>query len=222
MRGALAIAAKDLVLELRGREVVVTLFVFAFLVITLFSLSAEPGSQALVEVGPGILWVTVLFAGVLGLGRGFDRERVNEAFHGLLLAPVDRVQIYLGKCLSTLVFMLIFQVLLWPVFAVLFGFPVMAGVGYVAMGFVLGDIGFVALGVLLSAVTIHLRSREVVLPLLLLPLCLPVLVGGVKCTALALGGADAAEIGSWLGRLAAFDLIFLSLGVILFPFVVEE
>ncbi|UCF31013.1 MAG: heme exporter protein CcmB [bacterium] len=222
MRAALAITRKDLLLEMRGREVVVILFVFAFLVLTLFSLSASPGSEALSEMAPGILWITFLFAGVLGLGRNFDRERENDCFQGLLLAPCDPTQIYWGKCLSTLIFMLVFQALLWPLFSILYGFSPLRGGHIVWTAFLLGDIGFVALGVLLSAIAIHIRSREIVLPLLLFPLCLPVLLGGVQCTASAMAGGGFREVAGWLGRLAAFDVIFISLGSILFPFVVEE
>lgn len=222
MRAALAIVKKDLILELRGREVVVTIFVFAFLLLTLFSLSAEPGSTALKEMAPGVLWMTFLFAGVLGLGRTFDRERENDCFQGLLMTPADHVQIYWGKCLSTMAFVVVFQLLLWPIFAVLYGFSPIQGAPLAWAAFLLGDAGFVALGVLLSAVTIHSRSRELILPLLLFPLCLPVLVGGVRCTALALSGGGFGDAGMWLGRIAAFDVIFISLGTILFPLVVEE
>jgi heme exporter protein B len=222
LRTALAIVKKDLILELRGREVIVTIFVFAFLLLTLFSLSAEPGSGALREMAPGVLWMTFLFAGVLGLGRTFDRERENDCFQGLLMAPSDHVQIYWGKCLSTMVFMVVFQLLLWPLFAVLYGFSPARGVVLAWAAFLLGDAGFVALGVLLSAVTIHARSRELILPLLLFPLCLPILVGGVRCTALALSGSGFGEAGLWLGRIAAFDVIFICLGTVLFPLVVEE
>ena len=122
MRAMLAIFRKDLLLELRGREVVVTLAVFTFLVLTLFSFSAEPGSQAPKEMAPGILWITFLFAGVLGLGRTFDREKENGCFTGLLLAPCDRMHIYWGKCLSTLTYLIVFQAILWPVFCVLYGY----------------------------------------------------------------------------------------------------
>lgn len=220
MRAALAIAGKDLALEMRGREILVHLSVFAILVLTLFSFTARPGSAALSETAPGILWIAFLFAGTLGLGRTFDRERENDCFTGLLLAPVDRVQIYWGKCLSTLVYMVVFQLVIWPVFCVLYGYSPVTGAAGAWAGFILGDIGFIALGVILSAVTVHLRSREMVLPLLLLPLCLPVLVGGVRSLDIALSGGSG--IGQWLGRLAAFDVIFLSLGTILFPMVVEE
>lgn len=222
MRAALAILRKDLTLELRGREVVVTLAVFSFLVLTLFSFAAEPGSPAPGKMAPGILWITFLFAGVLGLGRTFERERENSCFTGLLLAPCDRVQVYWGKCLSTLVFLLVFQALLWPVFAVLYGYSPVKGFLTAWAGIVLGDAGFVALGVVLSAVTIRAKSREMVLPLLLLPLSLPVLIGGVRVLTLALAGGDGAQAASWLGRLAAFDVIFLVLGSVLFPLVVEE
>lgn len=222
MRAALAIFRKDLLLELRGREVVVTLTVFSFLVLTVFSFAAVPGSSAPREMAPGILWVTFLFAGILGLGRTFDRERENNSFTGLLLAPCDRMEIYWGKCLSTLAFLVVFQGILWPIFCVLYGYSPIKGLGAVWAGIILGDIGFVALGVILSAVTIHARGREIILPLLLLPLSLPVLIGGVRVITLALEGGSWIQVQGWLGRLAAFDIIFLVLGSVLFPLVVEE
>ena len=221
MRAAWTIFRKDLLLELRGREVVVTLTVFSFLVLTVFSFSTVPGSSAPKEMAPGILWITFLFAGVLGLGRAFDRERENNCFTGLLLAPCDRMGVYWGKCLSTLVFLIIFQALLWPIFGILYGFNPVRGIVTAWMGIVLGDIGFVALGVVLSAVTIHTRGREIILPLLLLPLCLPVLIGGVRVITLAVEGGGTLAL-TWTGRMAAFDIIFLVLGSILFPLVVEE
>jgi heme exporter protein B len=220
MRAALAIVRKDIALELRGKEILIHLSVFSILVLTLFSFTAKPGSTALAETAPGILWIAFLFAGTLGLGRTFERERENDCFTGLLLAPQDRVQIYWGKCLSTLIYMVVFQLILWPIFCVLYGYNPVTGALAAWAGFLLGDVGFIALGVILSAVTIHLRSREMVLPLLLLPLCLPVLVGGVRCLDIALSGGEG--LGMWLGRLAAFDVIFLSLGTVLFPIVVEE
>jgi heme exporter protein B len=222
VRAAYAIFRKDLLLELRGKEIVVTLTVFSFLVLTVFSFSTVPGSPAPKEMAPGILWITFLFAGILGLGRAFDRERENGCFTGLLLAPCDRMQVYWGKCLSIMAFMMVFQAILWPIFGILYGYNPVSGIGTAWAGIILGDIGFVALGVILSAVTIHARGREIILPLLLLPLCLPVLVGGVRVIALALGGGSGAEALTWIGRLAAFDVIFLVLGSVLFPLVVEE
>jgi heme exporter protein B len=222
VRAAYAIFRKDLLLELRGKEIVVTLTVFSFLVLTVFSFSTVPGSPAPKEMAPGILWITFLFAGILGLGRAFDRERENGCFTGLLLAPCDRMQVYWGKCLSIMAFMMVFQAILWPIFGILYGYNPVKGIGTAWAGIILGDIGFVALGVILSAVTIHARGREIILPLLLLPLCLPVLVGGVRVITLALGGGSGAEALTWIGRLAAFDVIFLVLGSVLFPLVVEE
>ena len=222
MRVALAILRKDLLLELRGREVVITLTVFSFLVLTVFSFSSVPGSTAPKEVAPGILWITYLFAGILGLGRAFDRERENSSFTGLIMAPCDRMEIYWGKCLSTLVFLVVFQAILWPLFGILYGHSPLKGFAAVWAGIILGDVGFVALGVILSAVTIHVRGREIILPLLLLPLSLPVLIGGVRITTLALEGGSSTQILGWLGRMAAFDTIFLVLGSVLFPLVVEE
>ena len=222
MRAAYAIFRKDLLLEMRGKEIVVTLTVFSFLVLTVFSFSTVPGSPAPREMAPGILWITFLFAGILGLGRAFDRERENGCFTGLLLAPCDRMQVYWGKCLSTLVFLLVFQAILWPIFCILYGYNPVRGIGTAWAGIILGDIGFVSLGVVLSAVTIHARGRETILPLLLLPLCLPVLVGGVRVITLALDGGAGAEALTWIGRLAAFDVIFFVLGSVLFPLVVEE
>ena len=222
MRTVLSVLKKDLLLELRGREIVVTLIVFSLLVLTVFSFSAAPGSTALKEVAPGVLWITFLFAGMIGLGRSFDMERENNCFAGLLLAPCDRMEIYWGKCLSTLTFLIIFQGILWPVFCVLFGYSAIKGAAAVWAGIILGDVGFVVLGVILSAMIFNARVKKIMLPLLLLPLSLPVLIGGVKVTTLALDGGSITPALGWLGRLAAFDVIFFVLGSVLFPLVVEE
>ena len=222
MKAAFTIFKKDLLLEMRGKDVVATLTVFSFLVLTLFSFTAGPGSPSPREMAPGILWITFLFAGMLGLGRAFDRERENSCFTGLLLAPCDRMQIYWGKCLSTLAFLLVFQAILWPVFGLLYGYSPVQRVSMAWSGIILGDTGFVALGVILSTVTINARARAMILPLLLLPLSLPVLVGGVRVVTIAVEGGGWSQALPWIGRLAAFDIIFLVVGSVLFPLVVEE
>ena len=222
MRAAFAIFRKDLLLEMRGKEVVATLTVFSFLVLTLFSFTAAPGSPSPREMAPGILWITFLFAGMLGLGRAFDRERENGCFTGLLLAPCDRMQVYWGKCLSTLAFLMVFQAILWPIFGLLYGYSPIQRISMAWSGIILGDMGFVFLGVMLSTVTIHARARAMILPLLLLPLSLPVLVCGVRVLTLALEGGSWAQALTWIGRLAAFDIIFLVVGSVLFPLVVDE
>jgi heme exporter protein B len=132
------------------------------------------------------------------------------------------MQVYWGKCFSTLAFLMVFQAILWPIFGILYGYSPVKGVATAWAGIILGDMGFVALGVVLSAVTIHARGREIILPLLLLPLCLPVLVGGVRVLTLALEGGSGTQALTWIGRLAAFDVIFFVLGSVLFPLVVEE
>lgn len=216
LRAAARIALKDLRIEARTGEVVVTVGLFAFLVTVLASLSFYIDQSTAVRVAPGVLWITVTFSGVLAMGRSWARERDNDAMRGLLLAPIPRSAIYWGKAVGALVFLLVVEVLLLPLVALLFHLD-LAPVLWPLVGvLLLGTIGFVAAGTLFSAMSVRSTTRDLVLSVVLFPLVSPALLAGVVATRELLGGAPLSEILGWFRILGAFDIVFLAGGTVLF------
>ena len=221
LRKILAIVWKDIIAELRTKEMFSAMFVFAVLVIVIFNFAFElRGVDRVREAAPGILWVAFTFAGVLGLNRAFVLERDRGCLEGLLLAPVDHTAIYFGKMISTVLFMLVVEALILPVFTVFFGINLFDI--WLVIIVVLGTLGFAGVGTLLSAMTAQTRAREVLLPILLLPVAAPVLIFAVKATAGVLDGLPLSEIARWLQMLVAFDVIFPAVAFMTFDFVVKE
>jgi heme exporter protein B len=213
---------KDLLVEARGRETVLAGAVFALLVLVIFNFAFDLRVENAAAVAPGILWVTITFVGVLSLGRGFARERDRRTLDGLLLAPLDRSAVYLAKVLTSIASMLVVQVVAVPVFVGLFNLTV--DLPLLALALVLGTIGLAGVGTLFAAIAAHTRAREVMLPLLLFPIQVPVILATVKSTgaAIRVPGLDPPEMGQWLGLLVAFDALFLGLSVLLFDYAIEE
>ncbi|MBV9168919.1 MAG: heme exporter protein CcmB [Chloroflexi bacterium] len=213
---------KEFLVELRARETAVAGVVFAVLVLVVFSFAFDLRVETAAQVAPGVLWVTVTFAGVLALGRAFTRERDRRTLEGLLLAPMDRAVLYLAKVIAMLASMLVVEVVAVPAAIGLFNLVI--DLPLLVLSLVLGTIGLAGVGVLFSAIAAHTRAREVLLPLLLFPIQVPVILATVKSTAAAIyvPGVDPPEPGQWLGLLVAFDAIFLALSVVLFEFAIEE
>ena len=209
LRKILAIVWKDVVAELRTKEMFSAMFVFAVLVIVVFNFAFElrVSGERVREVAPGALWVAFTFSGVLGLNRAFVMEKDRGCLEGLLLAPVDHTAIYFGKALSTMLFMLVVEALVLPIFTAFFGVNLLDL--RLVLVVVLGTVGFASVGTVLSAMTAQTRAREVLLPILLLPVAAPVLIAAVKATAGILDGLEMGDILRWLQLLLAFDVIFL-------------
>ena len=221
LRKILAIVWKDIVAELRTKEMFSAMFVFAVLVIVIFNFAFElRGVERVREAAPGILWVAFTFAGVLGLNRAFVLEKDRGCLEGLLLAPVDHTAVYFGKMISTVLFMLAVEVFILPVFTVFFGVNLFDL--RLVLIVVLGTLGFAGVGTLLSAMTAQTRAREVLLPILLLPVAAPVLIFAVKATAGVLDGLPLSDIARWLQLLVAFDVIFPAVAFMTFDYVVKE
>lgn len=218
---ALAVARKDLVLELRSRERVVISGTFAVLVAMVFSFALDPTLRPRGFAG-AMIWVTVLFAGILGLGRSFGMEREQEALSGLLLAPLDRGALFLGKFAANLVILLAVEAVIFPVYALFFKLAFAGSLAGVALIVFLASVGFMLLGTLFSAVAAHTRLGETLLPVLLLPLLLPVVIFAVSGTQRLLVGRPFEEVGGNLRMLLAFDLIYLFICPVIFGSVVEE
>ena len=219
LRKVIAIAAKDVLAELRTRETLGGMFVFALLVVLIFNFSFELRVDNVREVVPGALWVTFTFAGMLGINRSFTLEKDQGSLEGLLLAPVDRSAIYLGKTCANVLFMLVVEIVMVPAAAIFFNVPLFS-MPLLAV-ILLGTIGFAAVGTLLSSVSVNTRAREVMLPLLLFPISVPVVIAAVKITASLLDPTTVEDPAIWWQLLIAFDVIFLAVSSLVFEYTVE-
>ena len=219
-RAVWAIVRKDVMLELRTKDFVVSVFVFSLLVIVIFSFAIEPTPQVVERVAPGVLWTAFIFGGVLGLTRSFALERDGGNLRGLLLAPVPRDAIYIGKMLASFLFMMVVEILVFPVFGVIFDLPLLQPA--LILVAVLATLGIAAVGTLFAAMAVNTRAREVMLPLLFLPAVVPVVIAAVEASAAALGGGSAGDVLRWLPLLAAYDAVFVIACAFAFHFVVEE
>jgi heme exporter protein B len=215
-RAAWLVLRKDLRIELRTGEVVVTTALFASLVTVLASLAFFIDEASARLVAPGVLWIAVAFAGVLAMSRSWSRERDNDVFRGLLLSPAPRAALYIGKLLGTLVFLAIVESVLLLEVAVLFNLELSGIVGPLLLLLGLGTLGFAAAGNLFAAMGVRTSARDMVLAVALFPVIAPALLGGVVGTRELLAGAPLHDVWSWVRILSAFDAIFLTAGVFLF------
>lgn len=220
LRALVAVVWKDLVAELRSRELISAMLVFALLVIFIFNFALELDPKTRSEVTSGVLWVTFAFAGTLGLNRSLAMEKDRGCLDGLLLAPVDRSAIYFGKTLGNLVFMLLVEVIVLPIYSILYNVNLI-NPGLILV-ILLGSIGYVVVGTLLSSMAVQTRTRDVLLPILLFPVVLPIFIASVKASAGFLQALDMSEIWPWLNLLVVYDLIFTAVAFMVFDYVVEE
>jgi len=218
----LALIRKELQLEWRTRETLASLLLLGLLTLLVLSFAFDPTSAIRAEAAPGVLWTAVIFAGVLGLNRSFVTERDNDCLQGLLLCPVDHGTIYLAKTAANFLFMLTAQVVLVPLFVFFFNPPLSAAFVGVILSLSLGLLGLAAVGTLFAAIAVRTRAREVMLPLLLLPLVVPVFIAGVKVTTRALAARPLADVAHWIHLMIGFDVVFLVVGWMVFEYVVEE
>ena len=217
-----AIVLKDFTTEWKTRELFSSMFVFAVLVMLIFIFSINLSIVSANEVGPGVLWVAILFAGTLGLNRSFTLEKENGCLQGLMLAPVDRSAIFFGKMLSNLAFLLIMQLFLLPVFVIFFNVEVLPHLGSLLLVILMGAVGFSALGTLLSSLASNLKTREIMLPILLYPLMVPVAIGAVRLTGQILDGKSFADMMNWVGLILCFDIIYIGASIMTIDHILEE
>jgi heme exporter protein B len=220
LRAVGAVVWKDIAAELRSRELLGSMLVFALLVILIFNFALELDLRTRQTVTAGVLWVTFAFAGTLGLNRSMAIEKDRGCLDGLLLAPVDRSALYFGKVLSNLLFMIIVEAIILPLYSVLYNVNLFLP-GLIAV-ILLGSIGYVVVGTLLSAMAVQARTRDILLPILLFPVVLPVLVAAVRATTAILEGLPFADYQAWLSLLIAYDTIFIGVAIVSFDYVVEE
>lgn len=217
-----ALARKDLRVESRGRDTLPPMLAFAFTVALVLAFALPDATRASAKVVTGFLWITVLFAGLIGFARTFEVEREEGALDALLLVPLDRSGIFFSKAAANLVFLALVEVLLVPVFGLFFGLDLSSWLMLVLV-IVLVDLGFVTVGTLFAALAAQTRSRELILPILALPVLVPVFIAGVELSADLFAGAGLDEIAArgWFGILLFFDAVFLVVGALGFEFALE-
>jgi heme exporter protein B len=211
---------KDLKIELRTKEALSASFVFCVLVLVIFNFTLDLNVEDARRLGAGFMWVAFAFGGILSLNRSFALEKDEGCSKALMLAPVDRGAIYAGKFLANLIFMFITQVLILPLFVVFFNVSIGSGIPLLLLIFFLGSIGFSSVGTLFSAVAANTRMRELLLPLLLLPISIPVLLASVETTAYVLGVND--EPSFWFKLLVVYDIVFVTASFLVFEYAMEE
>ncbi len=211
---------KDILLEIRSKDLVVSVTVFGLLVAVIFNFALNVTPQQTTVLAPGILWVAYSFAGTLAMNRTFMREREQGGLEGLLLAPVSRDAIFFGKAMASFLFMLLVEAVLLPVFAVLLGFSALSWT--LAATIILATLGFAVVGTLFSAIAVQTRSRELMLPVLFFPVILPVIIGAVQLTTVAVGGETGVGLSRWFPLLGIFDALFLVICPWVFSVVMEE
>ena len=211
---------KELAIELRTRDVLASMIVFGLLTLTVFNFAFELRADSILLVAPGVMWVSILFAGTLGMGRTYSHERERGSMEGLLLCPVDRSAIYVAKLLTTLVFLILVEIVLVPVFQAFFDVSALKPTIIVVI--LLGTVGFASVGTLFGAMAVNTRAREVMLPVLLLPILIPLIIGMVKATGVLMDGQPWSEAWAWVNLLIAFDVVYLVVSFILYDFVIED
>ena len=222
-RIALLVLRKDVAIEVKSREILYTTLLFAVSCVLVFAIAFVKEGEPLVDAAAGILWIAIEFAGTLALGRTFERERYSETLRALLLAPASRAAIYVGKMLGIVLLLAVAEALLVPLVAVLFHAPLFAQAALLAALLAAGTIGFAAVGTLFAAMLVRARTRDVMLPILLYPMTVPIMIGGVRgTTALLQSPADLPMAVMWIGLLGAIDIVFITLALWTFEPVMTE
>ena len=222
LRHAWTVASKDLLVEFRSRTALLSAVVFVVLVLMVFNFGRDPTAVATIDLAPSILWVTFTFSAVLAMNRAFQIELENQALDGLLLAPISPSSIYLGKLLANLVFVATVELIGVPLVTLFFNVRVLPYLLPLAAIIALATVGFVAVGTLFSAMTARTRFAELLLPVLLLPFMIPPLSWATLATGRLLAGRPLSELVGWLNMLAVYDVVFVTLALLLFPATVNE
>jgi heme exporter protein B len=221
-RAAWLIARKDLRIEFRSRSAFFSAAIFAVLAATIFFFAWDPTAVAAADLAPGVMWVIFTFAGMLGLHRSFGIEVADRAIDGLLVAPIDRQALFIGKAIANLVFVLAVQALAIPAVGIMYNAPLtriaapLAGIAFLAA------IGLVAVGTLFAAMTVNTRFAELLLPMLSLPFFVPIVIAAAQSTEKLLSGRPVSEVAGWLELLASFDLVFVYACTLAFPATLEH
>ena len=212
---------KDLLLELRRRDSLLTMFFFGTLLLFVFHFSFDFPPDKVAEMAPALLWLAFLFTGTLGLTQLFQVERENHCLEALLLSPLDRGALFLAKSCFNLLLMLLVELVVMPLFWILFNLHGWNLLPQLFLVTLLGTVGFCVLGTIMSAVTLRARARELLLPLVLFPLMIPVILATIRCMENIMSAGDLGAAESWLRLLLGFDVIFVTVGILIFDRVIE-
>jgi heme exporter protein B len=218
----LAVAGKDIRAELRSRTALLTALVFAALVLVIFNFARDPTAVSAATLAPSVLWVTFALAAMVAMNRAFTVERENGALDGMLLAPISREAVFLGKLLANLAFVGAVELVTLPLFTLFFNLSVWSILPGLLAVMALATIGFVALGTIFSAMAVRTRFAELLLPVLLLPFMVPPLIGAVQMTTRLLADRPLSEMVGWLRLLTLYDIVFVTLCTLTFSSVVDE
>lgn len=214
---------KDIITEMRTKEIFLSMVIFALLVIIIFNFAFDLAVRLKPShVAHGVLWVAFTFGGIIGLNRSFLYEKENECIQGLLLTPADRSALYLGKMASNLIFMAIMEIILLPFFVIFFNINIIRHICTFLLIVFLGTLGFISVGTLFSAISVNIKTREIMLPVLLFPIIIPVMLASVKSTEAILNNKSISTISHWIQLLVVFDIIFIVLSLVAFEYVIEE
>ncbi len=216
-----AIVKKDILMEIKSKEVLNSMLVFALLVTIVFSFVFEPGSQTKNEVVGGIFWVAVVFSGLLGLGKTIVSEVQGGNLEALLLSPVDRSAIFFGKFISNFIFLLVMEAILLPLFTVFYGVNILSHYKIIII-MIIATYGFSLLGTLFSIISVRTKTREIMLPLMLLPLIVPIILGAILSFNVFILGNPEEEASNWITLITAFDIIFTAVIFAIFSLIIEE
>jgi heme exporter protein B len=212
---------KDLLLELRRHESLMTMFFFGALLLFVFNFSFELSPARLLELAPALLWLAFLFTGTLGLTQLFEAERGNDCLDALLMSPLDRGALFLAKTSYNVILMVLVELVVMPLFWILFSLPSWQPLPGLFLIVFLGTVGFCVLGTILAAITFKARARELLLPLVLFPLMVPVILATIRCMEALLRLGELGDALPWLRLLIGFDVIFLTVGILIFDWVVD-
>jgi heme exporter protein B len=214
---------KDALHEIKSGGAVISMLTFSLLIVALFSFATAEALSSNRELGASVLWVTILFTSTLGLNYAFSVDKQHHCLQAIMLTPIDRGVIYLAKMVSNLFFISIIELFTVPLFLTFFNYPILKSIIPLAFILLLGTTGIVSLGTLLSAISTSTKKRDIMLPLILFPIVIPVLIGAIRCTSLILNGRSLrAEAFNWVTMLTAFDVLFMIVSFLIFEFVLEE
>jgi len=213
---------KDLLLELRRRDSLLTMFFFGTLLLFVFHFSFDLPPDRVAEMAPALLWLAFLFTGTLGLTQLFQVERENHCLDALLLSPLDRGALFLAKSCFTLLLMFLVEAVVMPLFWILFNLQEWNLLPQLFLVTLLGTVGFCVLGTIMSAITLRARARELLLPLVLFPLMIPVILATIRCMENIMSAGELGAAWSWLRLLLGFDVIFVTVGILMFDRVIES
>jgi heme exporter protein B len=216
-----AVIWKDIIMEYKTKQMTSSMLVFSGLVIVIFGFAFELSIEVLHKVLPGMIWVAMIFSSILGLNRSFILEKSNDCMQGMLLLPCDRTIIFLGKFFANFLFVLLTQIVIVPGFFVFFDYRFQGSLGLLVLILLVGTIGFIAIGTFLAALASNSRMSDMLLPIILFPVTVPLIIAGVQSTSLIFQGQGFDAISQWFYLMLVFDVVFLVIPYMLFDYVME-